>query len=516
MRIWASMGHPVAALLGILVAVATAAATAVPAAAAPGGNSPNAAAASFMANPASTAAPTGWASVDGGTTGGAGAPSSSTYVVHDRAQLLDAFANNGQPDSPKVIYIEGTIQGNQAADGALLGEQDYAPGYSISDYMSCFDDDGAVFDPNAFPYCATIDQERAAGEKAEGAQIELSVPSNTTLLGVGGTAGFTMTNLILSGVNNIIIRNLTFESPLDFFTSWGPTDFSNLFFQCPNPADNPGGRCGSWNAAFDAVSALGATHVWVDHDVFTDGRFPDSTAPVGFPDGVTGNHVDYHDGEFDITNSSDLVTVSFSQFLNHEKTELIGSGDGHTADIGHLRVTWISNLLSGTDQRSPRVRFGEVDLVNNYYVANVQDPEYPALSSALQGPTYFVGVGFQSKVFSRYNSFNYEGPGASDAIVTWNWGGTTFFDQGSWFNSKPDDVNGEALAAFDQYRSIILAEDAESGTTPPSWTGQPFTEDVGWNPADFYQYQPLRSPVAVKEVVALFSGVGRLNVRPPA
>lgn len=516
MRIWTSMGHPVTALLGMVAAVATVAVTAVPAVAASAGNTPAVAAASFMADPASAAAPTGWASVDGGTTGGAGAPAGSTYVVHNRAQLLTAFANNGRPEAPKIIYVEGTIQGNQTADGTLLGEQDYAPGYSIGNYMSCFDDNGAVFDPNAHDYCATIDQLRSAGEGAEAAQIELSVPSNTTLLGVGSDAGFTMTNLLLKGVSNVVIRNLRFEAPIDYFTSWGPADFSNLFFQCPNPADNPGGRCGSWNAAFDAVSALGATHVWVDHVVFTDGRYPDSAAPVGFPDGITGNHVDEHDGLFDITNSSDLVTVSFSQFLDHEKTELIGSGDGHTADAGHLRVTWIGNLLSSTDQRSPRVRYGQVDLVNNYYAANVQDPEYPALSSALQGPTYFVGVGFQSRIFSRYNSFNYAGPGASDAIVTWNWGGTTFHDQGSWFNGKADDVNAEALSSFTQYRSIVLAEDARSGTTPPSWTSQPFTQDVGWNPADVYTYQPLRNPAAVQQLVSLFSGVGRLNVRPPA
>lgn len=511
-RGWTSKGRRLLALLGM--AAAAAAATPAPVAAASTGDAPSIASSSFMSNPASAAAPTGWASVDGGTTGGAGAPSTSTYVVRNRAQLLDAFANNGQPTAPKIIYVEGTIQGNETADGRLLGEQDYAPGYGLDEYMSCFDDNGAVFDPTAHGYCPTISQLRSQGEQAEAAQIELSIPSNTTLLGVGSSAGFTMTNLLLSGVSNVIIRNLRLEAPIDFFTSWGPTDFSNLFFQCPNPADNPGGRCGSWNAAFDALSALGATHVWVDHMLFTDGQYPDSAAPVGFPDGVSGNHVERHDGLFDITNSSDLVTVSFSQFVDHEKTELIGSGDGHTADAGHLRVTWIGNLISSSDQRSPRVRYGQVDLVNNYYIGHVQDPEYPTLSSALQGPSYFVGVGFQSKTFSRYNSFNYDGPGASDAVITWNWGGTTFLDQGSWFNGKPEDVNAEALQAFNQYKSIILAEDAQSGTTPPSWTTQPFTVDIGWNPADHYRYEPLRNPAAVQQMVSLFSGVGQLQVHP--
>ncbi len=38
-----------------------------------------------------------------------------------------------------------------------------------------------------------------------------------------------------------------------------------------------------------------------------------------------------HDGLLDITNASDLVTVSWNRFLNHDKVMLIGSSDSATS-----------------------------------------------------------------------------------------------------------------------------------------------------------------------------------------
>jgi pectate lyase len=454
-------------------------------------------------NPATTAPPTGWASVDGGTTGGAGAASADTYVVTNRAQLLTALANHGQPDAPKIIYVEGTIYGNQAADGRLLGEQDFAPGYSVKEYLSCFTGDGAQWSNTVHSYCPEIGSLQAEGVTDEGARIVLSVPSNTTLLGVGANAGFTQADLSFSGASNIIIRNLHFVSPRDFFTTWTPSDFTDLFTKA--------GQEGSWNADFQALTFVDTVHVWIDHDVFTDDPYPDSQAPIAFH----GEHVNFHDEEVDIKEGSDFFTISYDQFRDNEKTILIGSSDNDAAsDSGHLRVTFIGNLFDDTDQRSPRVRFGEVQLVNNYYTGSV-NAEYPILSYTLKGPSYFIGIGYQAKIYSDYNSFNYSGPGSGDSIITWNWGGTQFYDQGSWYNGEPVNVEAQAAKTFQLYRNIVITQDGQAGTQPPPWTQQSFSFDIGWNPANYYQYQPLANPAAVGQLVQQFSGTGRITVLAP-
>ena len=60
--------------------------------------------------------------------------------------------------------------------------------------------------------------------------------------------------------------------------------------------------------------------------------------------------------------------MSWNHFHDHSKTTLVGHSDTYTADIGKLKVTYHHNFFDGTDQRHPRVRFGEpVHVFNNYY-----------------------------------------------------------------------------------------------------------------------------------------------------
>lgn len=96
----------------------------------------------------------------------------------------------------------------------------------------------------------------------------------------------------------------------------------------------------------------------------------------------------------DITNASDLVTVSWNKFRNHDKTMLIGSSDGATADRGKLRVTLHHNLFDGIGQRAPRVRFGQVHLYNNLYDLR-RTPNYG----------YSWGVGIESAIYAEENVF---------------------------------------------------------------------------------------------------------------
>src|SRR5262245_55698025 len=68
-------------------------------------------------------------------TGGASAPTTNIYVVHNRKELLDALSNVNSPTfasdalaakkEPKIIYIVGTIRGNELPDGSLADANTY-------------------------------------------------------------------------------------------------------------------------------------------------------------------------------------------------------------------------------------------------------------------------------------------------------------------------------------------------------------------------------------------------------
>ncbi len=137
--------------------------------------------------------------------------------------------------------------------------------------------------------------------------------------------------LSIKRVNNLLIRNLIFEGP-------GAYDVDG------------------WDlAVIDACK-----NVWVDHCEFRDGV----------------------DGNLDIKNTSDFVTVSWTKFNylkppraggpgganDHRFSNLIGSSDGATADRGTLRVTFASCWWGpGCVERMPRVRFGRVHIINSLF-----------------------------------------------------------------------------------------------------------------------------------------------------
>ncbi|MDT0531477.1 right-handed parallel beta-helix repeat-containing protein [Micromonospora sp. DSM 115977] len=187
----------------------------------------------------------GWATQNGGTTGGAGG---QTVTVSDGQALADALESS----APLVIRVQGAL--------------------TMPDKMN-------------------------------------DVRSNKTVLGVGNA---TLDNgLNISGASNVIVRNLTFRG---------------------------------WDD--DAINVQGSRNVWIDHNTFDGG----------------------YDGAVDVKRASDFVTVSWNRVTNHTKSMLLGHDDGHTADIGHLRVTYHHNWFDGSRERHPRVRFGDpVHVFNNYY-----------------------------------------------------------------------------------------------------------------------------------------------------
>lgn len=155
-----------------------------------------------------------------------------------------------------------------------------------------------------------------------------AVASDKTIVGLGSTAALvgggltiglpvsSVTSPPADAVHNVIIRNLRMSGASD--------DLINV--------------------------QMFSHHIWIDHNDFSDGD----------------------DGAVDIKRGSDLVTVSWNRFHDHDKTLLLGHDDDNGAqDAGRLRTTYHHNYFDGSDQRNPRVRFAPVvHVYNNYYREN--------------------------------------------------------------------------------------------------------------------------------------------------
>ncbi|MCX4972917.1 polysaccharide lyase family 1 protein [Streptomyces sp. NBC_00620] len=285
----------------------------------------------------------GWAASGSGTTGGSQADSAHVFTVSTRAQLVKALGSSTN-STAKIIQVKGTIDANTDDAGKKLTCADYASGtgYSLAAYLKAYDP--ATYGTSKLP-SGTQESARAAAQAKQAKSVVLKVPANTTIVGVPGSkAGITGGSLQVKSVDNVIIRNLAFSATEDCFPQWDPTD----------------GSTGNWNSAYDSVTLRGATHVWADHNTFTDAPHLDSANPKYY-----GREYQIHDGALDITNGSDLVTVERNQFTSHDKTMLIGSSD--TDSTGKLRVSIHHNVWKGIVQRAPLARIGQIHIYNNYF-----------------------------------------------------------------------------------------------------------------------------------------------------
>lgn len=137
-------------------------------------------------------------------------------------------------------------------------------------------------------------------------------------------------NIKISAVSNVILRNLAVK----------------------------GNKCGTYEeckAGDDAVNINNeAHHIWLDHVDVSDGQ----------------------DGNCDISNGSDHVTITWSKFWysydkEHRFSNLIAGDDNLAIDKDKLRITyaycwWADRVV----ERQPRGRAGKVHVVNNLYTSS--------------------------------------------------------------------------------------------------------------------------------------------------
>ncbi|GAB2999455.1 pectate lyase [Streptomyces pseudoechinosporeus] len=148
---------------------------------------------------------------------------------------------------------------------------------------------------------------------------QVDIGSNTTVLGVGSSSGFTGGGLRIKEATNVVVRNLNISKPL-------------------KPSDG--------------ITVQESTKVWIDHNSFSADRDHDK---------------DYYDGLLDINHGSDHVTVSWNTFKDHFKGSLVGHSDNNASeDTGHLKVTYHHNHFSNVFSRIPSLRFGTGHFYNNY------------------------------------------------------------------------------------------------------------------------------------------------------
>ncbi len=202
---------------------------------------------------------------------------------------------------------------------------------------------------------------------------DIAVGSNKTIVGLCGAE--IHGHLELKGSVNVIVRNIA-------IVGYGSGNCAL------DPAYDSSVGCSS---GADAITVQkDAHHIWFDHCDVSDGT----------------------DGNLDITNGANFITISWTKF--HYKPRTDNQGDDSTGAAGHR----FSNLVGGTDnpsddtptalnvtwhhnwwadnvvERQPRIRFGQNHLFNNLYSSDTTNYCVRAGKEAnilLQG-NYFDGV----------------------------------------------------------------------------------------------------------------------------
>ncbi len=182
-------------------------------------------------------------------------------------------------------------------------------------------------------------------------------------------------------------------------------------------------------AGYDLMAIIDDTHhCWVDHCEFVDGM----------------------DGNFDITNRSDFITVSWCQFrytdrsYAHQNTNLVGSDDAKTDDRNKLNITFAYNEWGANCRaRMPMARYGKIHMLNNYYNC-AGNSEY-AMNPRKESEFLIEGNYWEKGVRRAYN------PNGQTAIT---WGEGNYYADKAAANAGSS--NGTTVTVPYQYSSLVL------------------------------------------------------------
>lgn len=297
---------------------------------------------SFYAYAQDACAPVGWATQNGGTTGGGTA---APITVSTLSELQAQASSTGA----KVIYVSGSM--------------------------------------------------------GSGVSTRVKVTANKTIIGLPGArliGGFDV-----KSTSNVIIRNMKIQGP-------GAVDVNGV----------------------DCITIDAATNVWIDHCEIYDGQ----------------------DGNLDISNGANFISVTWCKFYytsassNHQFCNLLGNSDSKTSDRGKLKVTLMYNWWAqGVKERMPRVRYGQVHVVNNYFNST--------------GNSHCVRAGREANLLVESNSFE----GVKTPIDLFNNDFTAVTSRNNLFVSTSGNTAGSGNAFTPPYSlSIAPAANVKSLVTNTS------------------------------------------------
>ena len=255
----------------------------------------------------------GFATTEGGTTGGAG----GAIVTPSSLAELKQYAED--KTTPYVIRIT----------------KEFNTGVSVN-----IDATGAI-------------SASGATKTTYGDIIKLG--SNKTLIGIGSGAFFNRIGIVIQTKSNIVIRNIKFsmkDVPI------ARTD-ENKVIGWVNGAEKTLSDPDCIGMQADDTSYTEANritrHIWIDHCEFFN------------EDPSVMTDVDRYDGLVDGKNNTSDITISWCYFHDHHKASLMGKGNSDDYD---RHITYSHNYFKNILSRLPLIRFGKVHVLNNYMVTS--------------------------------------------------------------------------------------------------------------------------------------------------
>lgn len=313
--------------------------------------------------------PLGWAE---NVTGGEGG---KVFLADTRAKFISAL----QGEAPAIVYVKGTIYFN-GADTLFASKNKTIIGLPGAKLQNAVPRYGTLEDNSNYAggaYKTKIEEGKATPDDVW-AWIKTAMDVDSTGI------------LCLMNCDNIIIRNLSFESEGDF-------DIDGK----------------------DNLTLHGTTNIWVDHCAFQDGI----------------------DGNFDCIHGSDNIAVTWCHFFyekesrtevengvtgdaggGHKDSNLWGHNDNNGAeDEGHLNTTF-ANCWWGKmcKDRMPRVRFGKVHIYNCLYDTD-NDKISACIASGHKADVMAENCVFENAAAKKGKQYKTSGTGIDGGLQLKSW-----------------------------------------------------------------------------------------------